>query len=599
MTKHLFITLNLLGFALYASAQDSLQVAGNEEPTILRDIEVVKEYTPVIKESGKISTMPELEEVPTQKRTYDFSVWTTPYSIKPSEPPTLDYALAEPEAIKSGKERFAQIGVGTYSSFLGELYTPIFKNDRNLLDFHVNHNSSFGDIKLTDKLYDNLLSDLKSKATNADTRAKISYAHSFKNKELSAFVAGNNHVFKYYGYDSYMQRLSENGIDKTTNDDSLKQAFNRLHANVRFRSRDFISKWKFDCQVNYQLFTSKEDLKEHTIHTSLTGAYRFESSSLHFTFDMHNIIMNLPESDNRYTFERGETLNNYTLIKLLPHYYFSGDLGEITVGVKGAFGIKQGKKGAVMPNVFGRAKLIKDILYVYAGVTGDYTVNNYQNIVDQNLYISPDVRIEDTYTPIDAYVGITLNAARRVNMDLHIGYKLINNPYFFVNKYDTLSQTFTNRFDVVYDENAGVFNAGLSLDYDWTERLNIRFDGSFYKWALKNLDEAWHKPKWEMNIEAMFKATNDLRFRLAYQLQTGRYSGTTYLKASGKTSEYVTVEKFKLPASNNLTLGADYRLLNWLNLFVEFDNVLNQKYESWYGYTQHGFNFMGGVSMIF
>ena len=49
-------------------------------------------------------------------------------------------------------------------------------------------------------------------------------------------------------------------------------------------------------------------------------------------------------------------------------------------------------------------------------------------------------------------------------MDLFVGYKIINNPYFFVNKTistDTL-QPFLNTFDVVYEKDAGLFK-----DYEW------------------------------------------------------------------------------------------------------------------------------------
>lgn len=587
MEKRILIIFGLLGISYSAFSQDSIPVNGTgEDVTIQRNIEVVKEYNPVIKESGKISTMPELEDIPTPKRTHDFSVWTTSYIIKPSSIPTLPYAIPAPEKEKNGKERFARIGAGTYSSFLGELYTPIVKNKRNLLDFHVLHNSSFGDVKLTDKLYEKLPATLESKATNCNTRAKISYSHAIKNnKEFSTFVYGKNNVLKYYGYDSLMQKLAEDSITNTDND-SLKQVYNRLGVNFRFRSKEYISKWKYDLQASYHLFANKQDLFEHTIHTNLYGSYRFDNSSLHFTFDMHNIIMGLPESDEKYTFERGETLNNYTLIKLLPHYYFSGDLGEITVGVKGAFSINQGKKGAVTPNVFGKAKLIKDILYVYAGVTGDYTVNNYQKITEENLYVAPNTRVEDSYIPIDAYVGLTFKIAKRVNMDLHAGYKLIDNPYFFINRCDTTSGIVRNEFDVVYDKKAGVLNAGLSANYAWNNRLNLHFNGEFNKWNVKEVEEAWHKPKWKMNVEGTFLATNHLRFRLGYLMEAGKYA-------------LVNDEKVKLPTAHNICVGADYRLLNWLNFFVNFDNIANQKYSNWYGYTQHGFNFMGGISMIF
>ena len=581
--RRLFTTLSIITLSVASYAQTA--ETEKQDTTILKNIEVVKEYNPVIKEVGKISTMPDLKEIKTERKKLDISVWTTPYSIKPSEIPTLDFATAEQDPKKEAKEHYARVGIGNYKSFLGELYTPIYKNNRNFLDFHILHNSTFGDVKLTPKLYPNLPEEVKSQATFNNTRAKINYVRSIKNKELSSFLKVNYDLLKYYGYDSNLQELADNGIRETDND-SLKQNFFRLGANFRFKSKDFISRWKYDFQTNYLLFKNRDDLSEHTIHTLLMGAYRFDNSSLYLNLDMYNIIMGLPESNDRFNFERGETLNNYTLIKLAPNYYFSGEIGEITVGVKGAFSINQGKRGAVTPDVYGKVRLIKNLLYVYAGVTGDYTVNNYQEITKENPYISSDTRIEDTYTPIDAYLGVTLKIAQRVNMDLHAGYKLIENPYFFINRYDTLTGKVLNTFDVIYDKKAGLLNAGLSLNYNWKERLDLHFEGIYNKWALNELEEAWHKPMWNLNFQSSYIATDFLRFRLGYQLEAKRYAT-------------VNTEKIALPNTHDLCFGVDYKLFNWLNFFVNFDNIIGQEYVSWYGYTQHRFNVMGGASVVF
>ena len=583
--KRLFITLNIIGATFSAFAQEAASNTSKEDTTILKNIEVVKEYNPVIKEAGKISTTPELKDIKTEKKNSEISVWTTQYPLKPSELPTLDFASVEPEKEKSALKRYAKLGFGNYASFLGDLYVPIIDKQKDILQFEANHNSTFGKVKLTPKLYEELPDELASKATFNDTKGQLSYSHRFHKNELSGFANADYTLFKRYGFDSYMLDLANNGIKETDND-SLKQSFFRLGANVRLRSLDIHPKWKYDFQTNYQLFKTKDELKEHTIHTILKGAYQFDNSSLHLTFDMHNIVMGLPESNGIYNFENSETLNNYTVIKLMPRYYFHVDIGEINVGVKGAFSINQGKKGAVTPDVYGKVKLVKDLLYVYAGVTGDYTINNYQKITKENPYISTDTRVEDTYMPIDAYVGLTFKIAKRVDMDLHAGYKLIENPYFFVNRYDTLTKRITNTFDVVYDEKAGLFNAGLKLNYNWQNRLNILFNGEFNKWALANIDEPWHKPKWKMDVEGTYLPTDFLRVRLGYHLEAGKYA-------------LVKEDKVKLPNCHNLTVGADFALFNWLNFFVNFDNVISQEYERWYGYSCHRFNVMGGVSVSF
>lgn len=55
----------------------------------------------------------------------------------------------------------------------------------------------------------------------------------------------------------------------------------------------------------------------------------------------------------------------------------------------------------------------------------------------------------------------------------------------------------------------------------------------------------------------------------------------------------------KADAINNLSLSAGYEFFNSLNVFVRFNNLLNQDYITEAGYPVQGFNAMAGVSFRF
>lgn len=584
--KRLFLITGLTAFCAAASAQESA------DTTIERNVDVVKEYNPIIKDAGKISTMPELKPIETKKRESTYSVWTTPYDVKPSELYPLDYATAQPIRKRTDKQHFARFGGGNYSSLLGEFYTPIFQKQSYAMDLDLKHRSCFGNVKLSADNYEPLFSDMKSKAVDCDTRAKLRFNSTIRHsKELSSFFVADYDAFRYYGYDDEMQSWFNRGYSEADNIE-FKQHFLNLDANVRFKTKEFIGKWRYDFQTNYQLFSNNDGLSEHTILTNLRGGYRMENYTIGLDFDMYNIFMGLPEEDDYYDFANAANMNNYTMLKLKPHVVFSGDIGKINIGVKAAFGIGQGKKGIVCPDIFGTVKLKEDIAYLYACVTGDYSVNNFHTVTKENKYIAPDVRLEDTYTPIDVYAGVRVKIAKRVDMDVYGGYKIINNPYFFVNKMrksivngDTTSYM-TRQFDVVYEKNAGVFNAGVSLGYHYKERLDMGFDAVVNKWSLDKIEYAWQRPDWMLSYHANYRFTKSLRFNLGYQFEGGRHA-------------YVNKKAVDMKNAHNINLGADYKFLNWLDFFVKFDNVFNQPYQSWYGYDVHGFNFLAGLSLYF
>ena len=144
----------------------------------------------------------------------------------------------------------------------------------------------------------------------------------------------------------------------------------------------------------------------------------------------------------------------------------------------------------------------------------------------------------------------------------------------------------TRQFGVVYEKNAGVFNAGVSLGYHYKEKLDMTFDAVVNKWALEKLEYAWQRPDWKLDYHASYRFTKALRFSLGYQFEGGRHA-------------YVNKKAVDMKNAHNINLGADYKFLNWLDFFVKFDNLLNQSYQSWYGYDDQRFNFLAGLSLYF
>lgn len=577
MKRIAYLVGALLGGCFTASAQTA-----ETDTTITRNIEVVKEYNPVIREAGKINTMPELKPINTKKITPNYSVWTSSFNPKADVIPSLDYALAsENEENARITDHYIKLGVGNYTSFLGEGYTPIYKDSRYLIDIYAKHLSSFGKVDLTPDLYPALPSEIESDARDNDTKVKASLLRSYRQSELSSFAGFGYNAFNYYGYDSFAQAAALNNESVYKGN---KQAYTNFDLNLRYRTKDYVGKWKYDLQTNYQYFNNKTKVSESTIYTNLMGDYRMEASSLRATLEMYNIFMSLPENVDIYDFENEENAKSHTIIKISPNYRFESSFGVFHIGVKGVFGLGQGRPGTIIPDIYGTIRLIDKKLYLYAGVTGDYQVNNYRQMTMLNQYISPDIRVEDTYIPIDVYLGVKANVAKKVNLDVYAGYKVINNPFFFVNK--TIKKQAFNTFDVVYGKDAGLFNAGINTIYNWTEKLSLTLQTRYNAWSLDKIDKPWQMPTFELDFRTSYRITEYLRMELAYEFEGDRHASV------GKES--VAMEN-----AHDISLGASYSVLSFANVFLNLNNILSQEYQNWYGYTAHRFNIMGGVSLNF
>ena len=569
------------------NASDSTNTASATDTTIKRNIEVVRDYTPVIKEAGKINTMPELKDVNTKKIEVDYKVWTSTYKPKTDIIPSLDYALASQEENKYSREGFLRLGGGNYKSFLGELYTPIYNSDVALFDFYLKHNSSFGNVTLKKDNYDVLSNDVLSKGLYNDNKARISFLRSIRIREISAFGEFGYNRFNYYGLNSDMISFSEQNKDKEEpeyKNDDQKNSHLTAALNFRFRSKDYIEQWKYDLQTNWRLLKTHFDVAENTIFTDLAASYRMQESILSLKFQMYNVFVSTPE-DGPIDFSKAKNFNNFTVLKFNPYYSFISEVGRLNLGLKASFGINQGKNTAFSPDITGQVRVIDNIWYVYAGVTGDYKVNTLRSLANENIYLSPDARPEDTYIPLDIYLGTKLNIGKSVNTDIHIGYKIINNQYFYVNKSDSTGMK--NTFDVVYDKNVGQFNCGAAVNYNFREKVDFSFKIGYNKWSLEKQKEAWMLPAVQIGLGVSYVPTDFLRFNINYDLEAGR-------KAKLGKDSSVDLKNF-----NDISLGANYKLMSFLDVFARFNNILNQRSEFWYGYPSQGFNFLLGLTLTF
>lgn len=588
MKRLLYTVSALMGGSLMASAQ-TVQA----DTTISRDIEIVKEYNPVIKDAGKINTMPELKSIDTKKITPNYSVWTSAFNPRADVVPALDYALAtEPESNPYASDYFAKVGIGNYSSFLGELYAPIYKTDKWLVDIYGKHNSTMSEITLSPDLYPGLAGDVESNAYANDNRVRASMLRSFRKSELSAFSTFNYNQFRYYGYDSFVGAASQEGAGSYA---GYLQSFHNFDINARYKTKGYVDKWKYDVQANYQRFSNRNDVVENTIYTNILGDYRMESSSLSAVFEMYNIIMSMPsDSLYLYDFTNVENSASHTILKISPSYRFESNRGVFHIGVKGVFGIGQGRPGTIIPDIYGSIKLMDDAAYLYAGITGDYRVNSYRNVTALNPYVAPDVRVEDSYTPIDFYLGVKANILKKVNLDAHVGYKVMDNPYFFVNK--KIDSLYHHTFDVVYDEDAGQFNAGVTAIYNWTDKLGLTLQTNYYAWGLDKQEKAWQMPTFELDFKTSYQITDYLRAELSYEFSGGRYAAMyDGVDAKGKD----VLKSISMDSVHDLSLGVNYSVLSFANVFLNLNNILASDYQNWYGYTAQGFNLMAGVSLHF
>ena len=552
--------------------------------TLKRRVEIIKEYNPTIREASKVNIMPQIESNATKKLDVNYNVWATPALPEADSMPSLDYATAAKVQREYKRTGFLKLGAGNYKTFLGELYAPVVQTKKNLVELGGMHRSSRGDVDITHKLYKPLHEDFKTQGLVNNNHINAKYTHTAKGRELSAVAGFGYRGLRYYGYD---------GREEAERDSFYrKQAFTDFNAGVRYRTLAMQDKWRYDAAINYNLFHTRNPLNEHTIDTRLNGGYLVDNGYIDLDLQMSNIFLSVPDDSVPLDFAHAENTHSHTVIIFSPAYVFKNQRSELHIGVKGAFAIGQGRPASITPDLYGKIDISQRYWQVYAGITGDYSINSYRNMSRKNRYLAPDNRPEDTYTPIDIYIGSRINVMKYALLNLSAGYKVIHNPFFYINKptADSCRKTFSY-YDITYGDDEGLLTLGAELNTQWKERADLGVKFHYNKWAMGKDETPWMMPSTVLNVTLGVLPLKDLRLWVAYNFAGGR--------KAAQRDDLGIYQKVSMKNISDLSLGATYKAISWLSIFANFNNILSAQYDTFYGYASQKFNFDAGLIINF
>jgi opacity protein-like surface antigen len=281
-----------------------------------------------------------------------------------------------------------------------------------------------------------------------------------------------------------------------------------------------------------------------------------------------------------------------------PYFDLKGEQWNVRLGLKDYFSINgKDKSTHLMPDVTAQVNLTKTV-NLYAGVTGEYDVNSMQKITDENPYIDPTIRVDDSYAPFKVFGGLKFSPTSGLLVDGSVAYTSYDKQYFFTNQYygypgpmiaiypGPAPFYLSPKFTELYDK-AKVVTAKLNIGYNWKDKIFAHLNARYNSWDTKTQTKAWMKPSTEIEVGGEAKVTRNILVNANYYFAGGKYA---YL---------FVAEPIKMKNTNDLSLGASYFYSDWLTTFVRLNNVFSTKYQTWYGYNSLGLNWQIGAAISF
>ena len=284
------------------------------------------------------------------------------------------------------------------------------------------------------------------------------------------------------------------------------------------------------------------------------------------------------------------------LIKANPFFEMGDEFYKLHLGVR-LDGVNRVQNKdqflAVRPDVSGSLYVLNKKLEFYAGLNGGRKLTTYSDLITENPFVGNEFATLAQNVKLGFDGGVRTNIGEVVDLHLGVRYRQTDKDPFFVS---TRDQAYL--YDVVYDETQQTsvladmrvkLRGGLSTDLGF----------AYNNYKMTNEDCPWHRPKMEGKLKLTYDVNDNLAFNTTFLYQGGRYAKDWHYGPYWMTKYPPQYDVVKLKDVYDLSLGADYCFNDQLSVFAKLDNVLNQKYQLYYGYPVEGIQFFAGLKMRF
>jgi len=204
-------------------------------------------------------------------------------------------------------------------------------------------------------------------------------------------------------------------------------------------------------------------------------------------------------------------------------------------------------------------------------------------LTDINPWILQPNRLENTKIG-EQYAGIRGAAGNHLTYRARLSFMRMNTQPLF----PTWVTGAGRFFDVFFEPQMDVVQLHGEIGYTLQEKLSLLGGVTYRQFtSLQTAEKAWGLLPLEVTGALRWKMFKDLQIKADVFL----WDGSHYRDVNQAT--------FKLDPAADLNIGAEFSVMPKLNLWVQLNNVLNNRYRRWHQYEVLGLNVLGGVVYSF
>ena len=555
MKRFSFLTILIIPFALSAQQADSLR----------REVTIEKDFTPIVRDASKINTLPEVEAPTVTRQSIQYSDWTVPAPLEARAVLLPAGGFGDP-ARENLKRGYFDFGLGNYWNMVGNAGYRILQSEKDQLGVWLQHRSTCGSVDYNQKLPGY---ETSRTMRQLEERVVADYRHSFEKLDLGIRGGYRYDSFNYYG-------LRFPGVQGIA---SPGQEINRFFLKSRIASSNPDAQLRYSASLAYYRYgyqrgylQGDKGAAENVVTADFALVAPIDPSS----------DIALDGAFDYVGYNRLPSASGYGMLSLNPRYSWHNDRVSLSAGVKADISFNNGTIFRFAPDVRFDWTIVPDLQF-YTLLTGGKQLNTWHRVSARTLYFNPSAVADNSYIPLDARLGLRVNALRGLSIGLSGGYEIGKNVLFLVPE-QTVDGQFTgvSRF---WGIDAYAWKAGLDLSYRYGTLWEASARVDYCRWTATGGGQvvSYDRPQWQGGVNVRYNPLAELSLEAGYDFAAVRKYGV--LGA--------------IPDMHLVHVKASYAFTPWFSLYGLTDNVLNRKYDIAYGMPAQGISFMFGVDFKF
>ncbi|MEP5340490.1 MAG: TonB-dependent receptor [Algibacter sp.] len=538
-------------------------------------IDVVKPYTPSISDAFKVKEIPSSDDAVTDsKKEIKYNIFSFPVAstFTPAKGKAAVVEKAKPVKLY---DNYATLGVGTYTTILGEVYLNHAISRNESVGGYVSHHSSAGGIE-----------NLEFDDTFSNSKINVNYTTRLRDLAWNVEGGFQHQMYNWYGVpQSQITQASAKNIE-------TDHAFFDAHIGGDITFEDtYINSGS----VLFRRFGDNQGSGENrlTLKATVDIPVNREEISTEFKIDYLG-----GSFDRNYVTNDALDYGNFQ-IGLSPTYQLKQDDLTVNLGVS-AYYLNDTEAGEsnvyLYPNITATYRLVNDVLIAYGGIEGDLIQNSYYGFANENNFVSPTLFITPTDQQYNAYVGLKGKLSSTMSYNISGSYIAERNKALFRNNEITLTSenyTYGNSFGIVYDD-VDTFGFAGEINVDVNRNFKLGLKAEYFSYSTDGEAEAWNLPDIKGSVFLDYQI-NENWFAGANLFFVGERKDQFYLNDGTVTSPFIV----NLDSYFDANAHVGYHITEQLSAFVKANNIVNEGYQRWQNFPVQSIQFLAGATYKF